>query len=85
MALRRQIVYFVRLHLLQYPDKIRCIGHISVMENESFVLLMGILVQVVDPIGVKQGTASFDPVDHIPLVQEKFRQIRPILPGNTSY
>jgi hypothetical protein len=45
---------------------------------------VGILVEVVDAIGVQQGSAAFNAVHLIPLLQKEFGEIGAILTGNAS-
>ncbi len=82
MALRREVVDFIRLHLLRDVDQAARIGHVAVVQEKAPVGDVRVLIQMVDPVGVEQGRAPLDAVHHITLVQEKFRQIGAILPGD---
>jgi hypothetical protein len=42
---------------------------------------VGVLIKVVDPIGIKKRSPSFYTVHLIAFFEEKLRQISPILPG----
>jgi hypothetical protein len=59
MAHGRQIVDFVGLDFLDQPYEVGTIGHIAIMQNEITVFDMGILVQMVNPIGIEQGGSPF--------------------------
>ncbi len=48
MALRSQVVDFVRLGLLDDANEVRGIGQVAMVQDEAAVRLVGILVEVVD-------------------------------------
>ena len=54
MALRREIVDFVRLYLLDDMDEAARIGHVPMMKNEMAIRDVRILVQVIDAVGVEK-------------------------------
>ena len=54
MALRREIVDFIRLGLLDDMHQAARISHVSIVENEIAVSDVRILIQVIDPVGVGQ-------------------------------
>ena len=85
MALGCQVVYFVGLDLLNDTHEVCRIRKISVMENETKIFLMGILVQMIDSLGVEKRRASFDAVHFISLCQQQLRQIGAVLSGNPGY
>jgi hypothetical protein len=53
MALCGQVIDLVRLHLLNDPNQVRRIRQISVVQLETNVFLVRILVQVIDAIGIE--------------------------------
>ncbi|EXI76370.1 MAG: hypothetical protein AW07_00315 [Candidatus Accumulibacter sp. SK-11] len=84
VALRGQIVDLVRLHLLDDADQARRVGQVTVVEDEAAILLVRVLVQVVDTVGVEQRAAPLDAVDLVALGQQHFGQIGAILAGNAG-
>ena len=80
----RQVVNFIGLHLLDDPRQVHRIGHIAVMEGEIPVLDVGVLIDMVYPLGIEEGTAPFQSVYHIPFFQEELAQVGTILSGDTS-
>ncbi|MNL02313.1 hypothetical protein D3C87_1228140 [compost metagenome] len=82
VALRGEVVDLVGLDLLDDPDQIGGVGQVSVMQVKPAVGVMGILVEVVDAIGIEQGSPALDPVDLIALLQQQLGQIRTILSRN---
>ena len=65
VAHRRKIVDLIGLCLLDDAGKVHRVGHIAVMKDKISVFYVGILVEMVDPVGVKEGSSSFDTVDDI--------------------
>jgi hypothetical protein len=84
MTHSRQVVYFIRLHFLNYPYEVSGIGEIAIMQNEISVFHMWILVQVVYSVGIKHGAPALDPMNHISLLQQQFRKVSAVLSGNSG-
>ena len=47
-------------------------------------LFMRVLVEVIDPAGIKGGGAPLDPMNLVPLLQEELSQIAAILPRDAG-
>ena len=84
MALGREIVNFIRLHLLHDVDQAAGIGHVAIVQDKFTRLHMRILIQMIDAIRVEQGGAAFYAVDLIAFFQQKFSQVCPVLSGNAG-
>jgi hypothetical protein len=54
------------------------------MQNEAAVTVVWILIEVIDPIRVKQGTAALYSMDFVSLREQQLGKIRSILPGDTG-
>ena len=63
MTLRRQIVDFVWLNLLNDANEIGGIRQIAVVQFEAHVLFVRVLVEMIDAVGIERRRASFDAVD----------------------
>jgi len=50
----RQVIDFVRLHLLDDADQIGGVGEVAVVEDEVAVFHVRVLVEVVDTVGVEK-------------------------------
>ena len=48
MALRREIIQFIRLHLLNDTGKARTIAQIAMMQHKLAVTIVRILIEMVD-------------------------------------
>ena len=79
VALGGQVVDFVRLHLLDDTDQAGGIGQIPMMQNELAIRFMGILIQVVNPVGIEKRRAALDAMDFIAFFKQQFGQIGPVL------
>lgn len=84
MALRGEVVNLVRLHLGEDVDQCRAVGHVPVMQNKSLVFSVGILVKVIDTVGVEQRAAPFDAVNFVPQTKQMFREVGTILTGDSG-
>ncbi len=79
MGLGAEIVDFVGPHLGQDPCQVRRIGEIPVMQLEPGVAFVGVLVDVVDPLGVEERGAALDAVDLVALLEQELGQVGPVL------
>jgi hypothetical protein len=82
VTLRRQVVDFVGLYLLDKANQVRRIGHFPVMQEEPQSALMDVSIQVVNAGSIEQGGSSPYSVDDVPLPQEKVRQVTTVLAGD---
>jgi hypothetical protein len=46
--------------------------------------LVGVLIQVVDTVGIQQGSAALDAMHFIPLFEQELRKIGAILTGDAG-
>ena len=84
MALGSKVVNLIGLHLLHDPNQVGAVGEIAVVEDQPWILFMGILIQVINPIGVEAATPSLDAVHLIALLEKEFGQITAVLACNAS-
>ena len=84
MTLGCEIVDLVRLHLLDDPNDVGGVRQVPVVQVQADMLLVRILVQVVDTIGVERGGAALDAMHLVAFVKEKLRQVCAILARNTG-
>jgi hypothetical protein len=54
------------------------------MKGELSVFVMDVLVDMIDPVGVEGRTSPFYTVDFVTFFEQQFRQIRAVLPCDTS-
>ena len=83
MALRSQVVDFLWLYFFQKSIQVARIGYVSVMEVQFPVHDAWVLdIDVVDPPAVEGTAAPYDPMDFIPLFNQKLGKIGAVLAGN---
>lgn len=85
MALRGQIVNFVRLHLLDNTEQAAGVGHVPVVQHKVAAFDLRALVGMVDAVAVKQRGAAVQAVQLVALAQQEFRQIGTVLNDDPSY
>ena len=69
VTLRGEVVDFVRLGLLDDADEAGAVGHVPMVQEESYVMFVAILIQMVDAIGVEETGAALDAVDDVAFVE----------------
>jgi hypothetical protein len=84
VALRRQVVDLVGLHLLHDADEAAAVGHVAVVQDELAVGQVRVLVQVVDAVCVEQRRAALHAVHLIALFEQETRQVRAVLAGDAG-
>ena len=71
-------------HLLDNADQVGGVGQVPEVEDEVAVLHVGVLVDVVDAVGVEQRGTAFDAVDDITFFEQEFGEIGAVLAGDTG-
>ncbi len=84
MALRAEIIDFVRLDIAQDAGEVRPIGEVAIMEDEIPGFAVRILIDMVDAAGVQRRRTALDAMDRVALGKKKLRQVRAILTGNAG-
>src|SRR5260370_35347546 len=84
MRLRREIIDLVRLRFLHDADDIGRVGYITIVQLEGNALLVRIVDEMVDALGVERRRTTLHAVDDISLGEKQFGQIGAILPGCTG-
>ena len=84
MAHGRQVVDLVRLDLLDDADQVGGVGQVPVVELELDVRVVRVLIEVVDPVGIEQGSPALDAVDLITFGQQQFSQVGAVLAGDAG-
>ena len=70
MALRRQIVYLVRLKLLNQANQIGGIGHVAKVHEKFYPGFMRVLIQVIHAPGIERRRAPLYPMNLVALTEE---------------
>ncbi len=72
VALGAEIVDFIGLGFLHDACKVTAVSKVAVVQLEADVVNMRVLVNVVNPLSVKQASPALDTVYYIAFFQEKF-------------
>jgi len=84
MTLSTKVIDLIWLDVLNDFDQIAAVCEIAVVEDKSLVLFMGVLVQVINSVGVETAGPAFDPVDALSLGQKKLSQVAAVLSGDSG-
>ena len=84
VALRREVIDFVRAGVLQQADEVGGVGHVAVVQKEARPALMRVDVDVVDAPGIEGRRAALDAVHDVALIEEEARKKRAILTGDAG-
>jgi hypothetical protein len=84
VALRGEVVNLVGLHLLDDAHQARAVGHVAVVQRETTVLLVRILVEVIDAVGIEQRGATLDAMHLVALVEQELGEIGTVLAGHAG-
>jgi hypothetical protein len=52
------------------------------MQRESWIQLVGVLIEVVDPLRVEAAGATLEAMDAVALLEQQLRQITAVLAGD---
>jgi hypothetical protein len=85
MALRRQIVDFVRARLLDDVNEAAGVRHVSMMQKQARPRLMRVPVEMIDTVRVEQRRPAPHAVHDIVFLEQKLGKIRPVLTCNPGY
>jgi hypothetical protein len=76
---RSEVVDLIRLNLLDDARQARRVGHVSVVQDEAPISLVRVLIQMIDAVGIEQGTAPLDTMHFITFGKEEVGEVRAIL------
>ena len=82
MALSRKVVDFIRLNLLHHMRQACAVRHVAVVQRERSGSSGLAFEKMVDARGVEERSPALDAVNPITFLQQKFRQIGAVLPGD---
>src|SRR4051794_25658159 len=79
MGLRGEVVHLVGFYRREQRHQARAIGEVAVMKEQSRALVVGVDVEMIDARGVERRGPTDQPMDFIPLGEQQFGKIRPVL------
>jgi hypothetical protein len=80
MRLSTQVVNLIGSNFSDDASEVRGVTEVPVVEFKAGVLNMGVLIDVIDPLGIEGGCTTLDSMDLIAFLQEKLGEIRSVLP-----
>jgi hypothetical protein len=84
VALGSQVIDLGWLGILDDANEIGRIGQVAIVQREPRILLVRVLVEMIDAIGVEGRSAALDAMDDIPLVEEELGQISAVLSSHAG-
>jgi hypothetical protein len=84
VRLRAQVVNLIGLRLLHKAHQVAGVAQVAVVQLEIGIFNMRVLVDMVDPLGIECAGAALDTVYHVVFFQQEFRQVGPVLAGDTG-
>jgi len=79
VALRRQVIDLVRLHVAQQVDQADAVDEVGVVQEQRAVGALRVLVDAVDPAGVETGGTAHGAVHHVALAEQQFGEVAAVL------
>jgi hypothetical protein len=71
VALRGEVVDLIGLNLLNDANQIGAVGQVAVVQNETLILLVRVLVEVIDAVCIEERGAALDAVHLIALGEQQ--------------
>ena len=81
---RTEVINLIGLHLLYNANQVGGIRQIAVVQFEAHMLFVGVLVEVVDAVGVEHRRAPLDAVNLVAFFEQQLGQVGSILSRNAS-
>ena len=82
VALGGEVVDLVGPHPVQELDQVGRVADVTVVQEEPDPIDVGILVEMVDALGIEGGGAADDAVDLVAFAEEELGEIRAVLAGD---
>jgi len=84
VGLGTEVVDFAGLDGFEDAAEGGAVGEVAVVEVEAGGGVVGVLVEVVDAIGVEGGGATDDAVDFVAFLEEEFGEVGAVLAGDAG-
>ena len=84
MALRAEVVDLIRLHLLDDPDQVGAVSEVAIVEHQTRISFVRVLVEVIDPTGVEAARPPLDAMHLVALLKQQLREVTSVLPSDAS-
>ena len=84
VALRAEVVDLVGLGFLDDAHQVAGVGQVAVVQLEAGVFDVGVLVNVIDPLGVEQAGATLDAVHDVAFFEQEFGEVAAVLASDAG-
>ena len=84
VALGAEVVDFVGIDGFEHPPQSRTVGQVAIVQGQPGAADMGIVVEMIDAIGVEEACAPHHAVDFISFRKQEFAEVGAVLPGNAG-
>ena len=84
MALRAKVIDFFRINCLEHAAQARAVREIPIVQGKLSADEMGVVVKMVDAIGIEEACASDQAVDFVTFGEQEFGKIGAVLAGNAG-
>ena len=82
VALGAEVVDLVGLQLVDQLRQRHRLGEVAVVHEQAHAPLVGVAVEVVDPLRVEARGAADDPVHLVPAPEQQLGEVRAVLAGD---
>ena len=79
MALGREVVDLIGLNILHNADEVGAVHKVTVVQLQSNVVFVRVLVEVVNAICVELRRTALDAVNFVALFKQEFGEVRAVL------
>ena len=84
MALRTEVVDFVWTEVVEEGSERTAVGEVGIVEKQARTRLVGVLIEVIQPVCVQAGGTALEAVDFVAPGKEELGQVGPVLAGATG-
>ena len=84
MALRPEMIDFIRLQFVKQLHEIYRVGQIAIMKEQPDAVDVRVGIKMIDPRCVERAGPPNNPVDFVALLQEQVREITSVLSSDSG-
>src|SRR5215472_678945 len=84
VALGSEVIYFIGVNCFQNPPQSGTVGEIAIMQGQPRTNEMGVMVEMINTIGVEEASAPDQAVHFVAFRKQELRKIRAVLTGNAG-
>ena len=85
MGLRTQVIDLIWLNIADQPSEVRSVSQVAVVQLEAGIGGVGVLVEVINSLGIQGRRTPLDPVNLVALIEQELRKVGAILARDPCY